>query len=630
MESSAEPSRLFRTPFHHSLIARTFRYTSCIFAIVSSINLSAQESVETTDALKFAPVAKASQTGRQANRHFFTVRYRPVDLEMVERSWPHQKLELEQLAESLNTIGVSRVILPDPDAAEQLSEKVIRFAELLVRHKIDIWFELAPRYMKSEDTVFHDMLNFHSGPLDTTHTRHLQSIYLKRCKELAALRNDQGQALAAGFFFPLRAGESLPAGLDAELSKPIFDSFLKDMDLAKDWAKSLDTQAKQLQFIKTTGLMPWVTWRSRRVAEFYSVFADQVFLDTTLQVNFAVPSTSDPKTSTVFQEARTAGLSPLMAWQWMAFDPLKWPQSPSYSLMQAESLQNQADDRENVNHPDLINAMKNRTLDGHWFAIQSGSAKPMFPWTRFQDDQLVPLQAALSAFLSRQDSDSLIVDYPALIGSEDNLQKWIRKHNQIQGLGITLRQKSESFQGVAARFYPESESSPLVLINSLPCRMVVTLTTDQPVSGMTMESLDEELQPFDLSNLGGDSKHTWSIPPYSWGRIRVSNAGLTNLIYEASVPDDAMDIVQTRYEELLDHRSGPSPITLSSLPVPVEREAKSKGRRLMAALQAYRESRLADFFRLSDGIVKERRNQRSMMRNARIKGEESQNNRILR
>jgi hypothetical protein len=64
--------------------------------------------------------------------------------------------------------------------------------------------------------------------------------------------------------------------------------------------------------------------------------------------------------------------------------------------------------------------------------------------------------------------------------------------------------------------------------------------------------------------------------------------------------------------------------------VPLEQETKSRGRRLMAALQAYRDMRLADFFRLSDSVVTQEDHRRRTENTARSRRDDLPNRRLIR
>lgn len=621
-----EPSRLNRTLHRHKLIA-SFLF-SIIYATLPGrfYTVSAQESIKPD----FKSVDLVKEDHNPLKSKYVTVRYRAVDLEHGLRNWPRQSPSLENLVEQLTSVGVGRVILPDPLAGNHKNIPIREFAELLAEQQIEIWFELSPSEIKSQDEALHKALDERSGPLDTSHADMLNRAYLTRCKELSELTSEDGISLTSGFFFPLRAGESLPAGLEAEATESNFRAFLDSMELARDWAKTLDSPEKRTQFLKTTGLMPWITWRNREVARFYTELGAQVHKTTRLRITFAAPSTADPTSAALFAEAHAAGMSPAKAWQWMAFDPLIWPHHESFSLMSSESLQNQADAREIVNHPDLVEPMKSRIPGGHWFVTESPVHKSVFRFAGFSQNQLVDLQTAFSTLLVRQDSPLLVVDYPAIARSDKFLRETIRKKSRLTGQSFQIRQSPVSAQGVTARYYPESDPGSFVIINALPCRMVVKFMAVVPHPEFYMDSPDLLLNESDAHGSKPRSEHLWSIPPHTLARINVRGLDLQNLLFEATVPDDARDIVQTRYEALLDQHSEPAEIQASSKPDQPAQAEKSKGRRTMAAFQAYRESRLADFFRISDGILKERRTQRSINRSARLTDEDSQTDRIIR
>ena len=106
-----------------------------------------------------------------------------------------------------------------------------------------------------------------------------------------------------------------------------------------------------------------------------------------------------------------------------------------------------------------------------------------------------------------------------------------------------------------------------------------------------------------------------TVGPKSWGSLDFGTH--SEMGFEVSLPDESKDVIQTRYDELMEHRLTPQSNFLKGGRGADSASEKTLGRRLMAALQAYRESRLADFFRLSDGIKVEHRNIRGEERAAR-------------
>ncbi len=69
--------------------------------------------------------------------------------------------------------------------------------------------------------------------------------------------------------------------------------------------------------------------------------------------------------------------------------------------------------------------------------------------------------------------------------------------------------------------------------------------------------------------------------------------------------------MRTRYDALIRQSDGTVTANGDIAKIPMtEAETKTRGRRLMAALQAYRDMRLADFFRISDGMTADRRGRR--------------------
>jgi hypothetical protein len=629
--SSAEPSGLHGLITRHKLICFYLfsQWLLVQFCLNSSI-LMGQESVEPSSVHFESINSKASSVSSDFVSMEFLVRFDPSDIHSLKRTWPRSSKNPEKLAGELVNTGIRQVILPDPQNSPEDHEFVMAIAESFSLSKIPVWFELRPSLNKDHE-VSGRTGDLTSGILDRESSSKILSEYQKACSRLSSLKSFSGIKLCHGFFLPLSGGKTLPEKLDSEISPQVIQTFLSEMQFEGDWAERLTDPEKQIQFVKTTGLMPWMTWRIRRVAHFYSGLAEKVYEQTGLKITFATPSTADSMSARVFAEAQQAGLSPMKAWQWMGFDPQKWPVSKAFQLFGSESLSNQEDDRETVNHPDLIEAMKNRGSDGHWFAAQSHLNSSLFRWNRISGNPLVPLGAALTAHMTRQNTRMLILDYSAVSGSETTVRKWAYRSRSLKGRAITLPEGDLSSQGAVVRYYPDSESKSLVLVNSLPCQMNIRISLPADHKREKIQILDPELQWIRGPESEDHSDILISLSAHCWGRISIPDLDPALSSFVAFVPDDSRTIVQTRYEALLDHRSGPSPENpAETTAIPLERSEKSKGRRLMAALQAYRESRLADFFRISDGILKDRRVQSPFNRSARKLPEDSLNDRIIR
>lgn len=561
-----------------------------------SVSLLSEELKPVAETIEKTP-AKKHPHGR-----LITIRYQETDFSGNEHV-SHEK-PVETLADELRQTGADRVILPDPFASKA-TESQIKTAEVLADAGYGVLIELSPL----QEAIKESSARFFQARTAAESA----AGYLKRVEKLTALKTPTGKKVVTGFFLPMAPLKTLPGAWDAGFDAVVFEEFLEETGLKREWASKLLTDEQRRGFIRSVGLMPWMTWRTRKIADFYARLSDEIEEKTGLKVAFAAPTSSRESASTIYEEAERAGFSPLIAWRWMGFEPSAWKSDRGLEFVSSESIPPGAGQRDATIHPDLENAFGDWPVRGHWLASNSPA---LAQGTRYFEryTELVPdAESAIVAGLARRDIQHLILDHSIIAGQEIRFAALAQRFQNLPVRDSETVTETQ-LQGLAIRSYPRENSTVIAFFNPLPCRMEVELSLkDQNTKELVIrhDSLDLIARKTDAEPK--PNIHI-ALEPKSWGTIELKQVATESVSFLVELPDESRDVVQTRYEALLDHRPA---TTGAGRVLPGSVAETTRGRRLMAALQAYRESRFADFFRLSDGILSERRAARQVESTAR-------------
>ncbi|MFM7591635.1 MAG: hypothetical protein ACKO85_07555 [Isosphaeraceae bacterium] len=561
-----------------------------------------------------APAEPAKvEVAPENTRRIFSIRLSDRDLTNYLNSWRLSRPGTAPLVEKLLATHCRQVILPIP--ADDDAWKLTRELALALHGKaVEIAFELHPE--QSQDDVIKELAIFDELLAEKAKTDLLGQA--ARAMQVAA---DDGKPVCRGFFMPLVVGESLPQGLTSQLSAKVFDRFVREMKLGDDLVSSLETDARREQFLKSTGLMPWLKWRSTKVAEFYDTLAAALARQTGQSIVVAAPSSTIKSTSDELSDIQRSTVSPILAWREVGFVPESWAQTGRFRLIGSQTLDQNESEMELIEHPDLVRAMKPRSREGHWFRAGAVVSPGLFHFGR---DRSLVLQSPLTSTLANSEPALIVLDYAAVENQPGRVAHTIDKFHSLSGRGVSPMGTGAVLQGVSARAYGKPADWNLVIFNALPFRVQVGVHGEEARPLGEIKVLDAEITPIQKPGPEAAARQTFNLSPHSWGRLHLAVERADLIGISTEVPDDARDIVQTRYDELINHQ--PASASPDTTPASNRTSAeRSRGRRLMAALQAYRERRLADFFRLSEGLTRDRRNVIS-----RTPAEDSENRRILR
>ena len=556
---------------------------------------------------------KKAEAAPEKARRVFSIRLSDNDLENYINSWRLSRPAPGPLVEKLLATHCRQVILPIPadDDAWKLTQEV---ALALHGKAVEIAFELHPE--QSQNNARKELAIFNELLAEKAKT----DLLGQAARAMQVVGGDK-KPVCNGFFMPLVVGESLPGGITSQFSAQVFDRFVREMKLGDDVVSSLENDARREQFLKSTGLVPWLKWRSTKVAEFYDTLAASLRRQTGQNIIYAAPSSSLKATSDELSDIQRSTVSPILAWREVGFVPELWAQTNRFRLIGSQTLDQNESEIELAEHPDLVRAMKPRSSEGHWFRAGVETGPGLFYFGR---DRQTLLQSLLTSTLANSDPALVVVDYPAIENLPGRMAPTIDKFHSLAGQGVSPMGSGAVLQGVSARAYGQPADWTLVLFNALPFRVQVGLHDEEGKAISNIGVLDSEITPIQKPGPADSARQTFNISPNSWGRLHLAVERADLIGISTEVPDDARDIVQTRYDELIEHK--PQSATADTAPASTRTNAeRSRGRRLMAALQAYRERRLADFFRLSEGLTRDRRSIIS-----RTPAEDSENRRILR
>lgn len=512
----------------------------------------------------------------------------------------------------LQRLSANRAIVPDPESTKQINTWLTTATELAADGR-DVWVELSPDQPGEKSEAAETSMQL----LDAASANLLERRYLKRIQALATLRTQQARPVISGFFLPLVPARTLPGGWDAGLNESIFRNFLEETGLEKDWAARLTTQDERRAFVRSAGLVPWLAWRCRKVADFYSRLADQTQALTGRTLCVASPVAGGDVARALFAEAERSGSSPVVAWRWMAFDPSLWKPVSGLELIGSELIEPRPGNQELAAHPDVELAFSDWGSRGQWF-----TAQPLKPVSHevlktAKSIGSPSVESVIVASLARRDIAWMIVDHETTEGQAAGLADLINRYQALPPVDTSSAGTSTQLQGLSIRSHLLNKSTVIAFYNPLPCRMDVNMAFASTVPASVVVKRDGELEWPGGKNSATFDEIALSIAPKSWGRIELALPNADSIGFQVKLPEEAREVVQTRYEDLLGHRTGGAKPLAGGVVSVGHMGEKTRGRRLMAALQAYRESRLADFFRLSDGILPERRTGRGVESTAR-------------
>lgn len=411
----------------------------------------------------------------------------------------------------LHHCGATGVVLPDSLADRaarraldgQASEdsmgpdRLDLAIELLHRHGIATWLELAfdgplnglPAPSSPEaigrGLARVDRNGQADGAAPVYNPLHKEVAEAMRRKVAETLAAHKAAGALAGVVVRLGPGSTLLGSPDSGFDDGTFDVFVRET-FDPVTARNLPGQGSddpgrftaRSQFLAGSGRMPWLAWRSRKIAALYASLAETVRSRSpgaTLAV--ATPGPDEGAAGVEARRADLAGLAPSLAWRAVGLDLDVWPTGEAAPIilrgigMGADGLA-----RDLATSPELDAKVAARPARGLLLGIASplrenpprtrpGLPAPLAlraPSIDDGDGGDEPLEHALASL----DARWVWLAGPAVAGQEESLRRFARVYRALPATPPVDKQLLAF--GVAVRSYLAGGKSYLMLANDTP------------------------------------------------------------------------------------------------------------------------------------------------------------------
>ena len=353
----------------------------------------------------------------------------------------------------------------------------------------------------------------------------------------AALRKRVGDALVArkslaGVLIRLGAGPTLPGGPDTGFDDATFTRFVReafDAETAQGVpGQSADDAARfeaRAKFVAGPGRMPWLAWRSKRVAALYADLAAAA-RDAAPGAALAVatPVSDNGPAGAEARRADLAGLAPSLAWRAIGLDLDAWPSGEGAPIV-LRGVGLGADDLSHdlATSPELdaeVAARPSRGLLLDLGVEPSDGLGLHLACTSLANgpngDE--PLGHALAAL----DARYVWLAAGAVSGHEERLRKFARVLRSLPATAPAERQPVAF--GVSVRAHPDAEATYLALANDTPYPVrldtVLAGPADAPVYDLGRALA---LKP----GIDAAGRHlVLDLPPFGVAAVRIGSASV--------------------------------------------------------------------------------------------------------
>jgi hypothetical protein len=410
--------------------------------------------------------------------------------------------------------GASAVVLPesladrarrralDGQAAEDATgpDRLALAVRVLDRRKVAVWLELsfagalpglpAPGTPEAlaRGLVRVDRRGLADGPAYHPLAPEVRDAMRRRVAEAVAAR--KGHANLAGVLVRLGPGPTLLGGPDTGFDDATFARFVREA-FDPETARSVPGLgvddagrfAARSQFLAGSGRMPWLTWRSKRIAALYEGLAESA-RDASPAAALAV-ATPGPNEGPAGVEARRAdltGLAPSLAWRAVGLDLDAWP-SGEHAPIVLRGMTLGPDDlaHDLATNPELDVKVSARPARGLLLDVESAGSNPR-PRAAATTPALSPTTGlSLSApaldagangdeplghALAALDARWVWLAAPAVAGQEERVRRFARVFRALPATPPAERQPLAF--GVAVRTHRASGQTYLALANDTP------------------------------------------------------------------------------------------------------------------------------------------------------------------
>lgn len=393
---------------------------------------------------------------------------------------------------------------------------------------------------------------------------------LRRRVALAAERSAAGHPNFAGLVVRLGPGPTLLGGPDTGFDDATFARFVREtFDQAT--ARGVPGQggdggrfAARSAFLSGPGRMPWLTWRSKRVAALYGELAEAT-RRAAPGANLAVvtPGSGVGPAGAEARRADTAGLAPSLAWRAVGLDLDAWPAAEGGPVV-LRGTSPGADDlaHDLATNPELDAKVAARPARGLLFdagePAPDGSAAAGLALSAPAVDGGPTGDEPLGHALAALDARDVWLAGPAVAGHEERVRRFARAFLALPAAAPAERRPSAF--GVSVRSYRAGGRTYLGLANDTPypVRLDAALTGgDGPASGSTPAPV-YDFGRGTLLRTGGDAsgRHlVLDLLPFGVAAVRVDAPGV-GLASVTPYPSEAvLTSMRARFDGLTDQLS---------------------------------------------------------------------------
>ena len=401
-----------------------------------------------------------------------------------------------------------------------------------------------------------------------------------RVSDFAKAFPPESGAKLAGILVRLGTGPTLLGAPDTGLDDPTFNGFISDA-FDPDTLKSLpgldleapDRFAARSKFIAGSGRMPWLTYRSKRIAQLYTDLA-QTARDTSPGLKFAVatPGLAPGSAAVEARKADLNDLAPSLAWRAVGLDLDAWPNDESAPIVfRGISLSTDDLAHDLATHPDLDAKITSRLDRGVIIDVDdvepasrtiggpssparvNALARPARPRGSLVLSAL-PLddgptdQEPLGHALAALDARWVVVASPAVLGREERIRSFAKVFRSLPVSEGPASRQTMPF-GVSVRTHRTKDQTYLALANDTPypIRLDTLLNTakDAKVYDFARGAM---LKPAETDNA---SRHlVLDLVPFGVASVRIGGSDVKLGAVTPYPSSSVLATMQTRYNEL--------------------------------------------------------------------------------
>lgn len=386
----------------------------------------------------------------------------------------------------------------------------------------------------------------------------------------APLEAAGGGAAPAGLVIRLGRGPALPGAPDTGFDDATYPRFAReafDAETARGLpglaADDPERFAARSKFLSGPGRMPWLTWRSRRVAALYSGLAKALKAKspagaepTALAV--VTPGLDDGPAGAEARRADLAGLGPSLAWRAVGLDLDLWPQGGDAPVV-FRGVGLSPDDlaHDLATSPELDAKVAARPLRGLWLDVEDAPAAPTATPARPAAPTLsaLPLDSGpsgeepLGHALAALDARWVVLSAPAAAGHEERLRRFARVFRGVPATpGPTAAEAPPLPFGVSVRVHKGAGKTFLAMANDTPYPVRLAAVVSAPADAL-FDDLGRAARLKPEADAAG--RHlVLDLPPFGVAGVKIGSAD-AKVASVIPYPSDAvLTSLQARYDEL--------------------------------------------------------------------------------